>query len=136
MSHGADPYPDEPAPAEVVSFLGNYAAAWNARDEDALMALLAVPLMIASGERTEFLEDDAAVRGHVEQAFDHEEETGVHGIGFADITAMALPDGAMRVGARKQHLGADGAAFEDYPVHYTVLEERGALRVVAMARPG
>ena len=131
----ADPFPDEaPSPA-ILAFLAHYADAWNARDTEAVLAFLSVPFVIATGSTSHFLEDEAAVREHVEDAFDHEEERGIHAVGFVDVNAMPLPDEAQRVSVRKQHKRDDGTVFEDYPASFTIEADAGAFHIVGMARP-
>lgn len=102
---------DAAAPeAAIADFIAAHADAWNSADVDAVADALGLPQMIAHGDGTTFIEDDAELVRWIEERLARWEEDGVAGVSAVVEHVEALPDDAARVTSRWRLVDARGAA--------------------------
>lgn len=131
----ADPTPDQPVDPAITALLHRYADAWAAGDIDAMLECFALPHVIVTGDRREFLEDEDAARTNLEALAARYAANGVTGHVLERSAMLPLPDGAARVSARWRLTGADGAEVLRFPTLYTLADD-GGWRIVAVDAQG
>ena len=94
----------DPALAEFIAGLGK---AWGSGDVDAIAEAMGLPHMLAHGDGTEFIEDDAALTRWIDERLAAWAEVGVTGATTEVERVEDLPDDAARVTVRWRLAGAD-----------------------------
>ncbi len=111
--------------AAVADFIAAHADAWNSADVDAVADDIALPQMIAHGDGTTFIEDDAALARWIEERLARWEAHGVAGVAAVVETVEDLPDDAARVTSRWRLVDARGAALLTFAAVDTLAHDDG-----------
>lgn len=96
--------------AAIPDFIAAHADAWNSADIDTVADDFGLPLMLAHGSGTTFVEEDAELVGWIEERLARWEEHGVAGVSAVVEHIEDLPDDAARVTSRWRLVDAAGAA--------------------------
>ncbi len=111
--------------AAVADFIAAHAEAWNSADVDAVADDLALPQMIAHGDGTTFIEDDAALVRWIEERLARWEALGVAQVTAAVEAVADLPDDAARVTSRWRLADAHGATLLTFVAVDTLAHDDG-----------
>jgi hypothetical protein len=122
------------------AFFEAYAAAWQARDLEALMSFLTVPQLIVTPEASHFLETEDEVRANVAALLAKYDEQGVAAVEIVRLDAEPLPDDALRVTVRWRLDDSAARPLIEYATIYTLApdesEPDAVPRIVAIDARG
>lgn len=122
------------------AFFEAYAAAWRARDLEALMSFFAVPQLIATREASHFLEDEAEVRAYLSALLAKHDEHGAVTATIVRLDVEELPDDAARTTVRWRLGDAATHPLIEYDTAYTLApdetEADAVPRIVAIDARG
>ena len=122
--------------AAVADFIAAHADAWNSADVEALADDFGLPLMLAHGAGTTFVEEDAALVRWLEERLARWEEHGVAGVSAVVEAVEDLPDDAARVTSRWRLVDATGAALLGFVAVDTLARDDGEWYFVVVDTAG
>ncbi len=111
--------------AAIAEFVAAAAAAWAAADADWLAEAMGLPQMIAGGDGTTFIEDDAALEAWIDARLDRWADHGVAAATAVVEQVEDLPDDAARVTTRWHLADAGGAPVTSFVAVDTLVCDDG-----------